>query len=102
VVKKIFTGQPGGSRRKGRPRLRWVDDLEEDLKKIGIRGWRRMAEDREGWCRLLQRSRPFKGCSTTDDDDDNLNLYILSGPHMDIVIIYLNVFYHLLPKKLNF
>jgi hypothetical protein len=25
-----------------------VDDLEEDLKKIGIRGWRRMA-DREGW-----------------------------------------------------
>jgi hypothetical protein len=26
-----------------------VDDLEEDLKKIGIRGRRRMAEDREGW-----------------------------------------------------
>jgi hypothetical protein len=70
VVKKIFTGQPGGSRRKGRPRLRWVDDLEEDLKKIGIRGWRRMTEDREGWKRrLLQRSRPFKGCRTADDDD---------------------------------
>jgi hypothetical protein len=72
VVKKIFPGQPGGSRRKGRPRLRWVDDLEEDLKKIGISGWRRMAEDRKGWRRrLLQRSGPFKGCSTPDDDDDD-------------------------------
>jgi hypothetical protein len=44
----MFTGQPGGSRRKGRPRLRWVDDLEEDLKKIGIRGWRRMEKDGGG------------------------------------------------------
>jgi hypothetical protein len=46
--------------------MRWVDDLEEDLKKIGIRGWQRI--ERAGG-RLLQRSRPFKGCSTTDDDD---------------------------------
>jgi hypothetical protein len=43
-----------------------VDDLEEDLKKIGIRGWRRI--ERDGG-RLLQRSRPFKGCSTADDDE---------------------------------
>jgi hypothetical protein len=49
MVKKIFTGQPVGSRRKGTPRLRWVDNLEEDQKKIGIRGWRRMEEDKEGW-----------------------------------------------------
>jgi hypothetical protein len=61
VVKKMFTVQPGGSRRKGRSRLRWVDDLEEDLRKIGTRGWRGMEA---GYCR-------GPGCSTADDDDDD-------------------------------
>jgi hypothetical protein len=61
VVKKSFTGQPGGSRRKGRPRLRWVDDLEEDLKKIGIRGWIRMAEDREGWRQAIAEVQALQG-----------------------------------------
>jgi hypothetical protein len=61
VVKTIFTGQPGGSRRKGRPRLRWVDDMEEDLKKIGIRGWRRMAEDREGWRQAIAEVHALQG-----------------------------------------
>jgi hypothetical protein len=28
--------------------------------------------------RLLQRSRPFKGCSTTDDDDDDKVKDVLS------------------------
>jgi hypothetical protein len=51
----------GSSRRKGRPRLRWVDDLEEDLKKIGIRGWRRMAEDREGWRQAIAEVQALQG-----------------------------------------
>jgi hypothetical protein len=42
-------------------RLRWVDDLEEDLKKIGIRGWRRMAEDREGWRRAIAEVQALQG-----------------------------------------
>jgi hypothetical protein len=61
VVKKIFTGQSGGSRRKGRPRLRWVDDLEDDLRKIGTRGWRRMAEDREGWRQAIAEVQVLQG-----------------------------------------
>jgi hypothetical protein len=30
-VKKIFGSKPEGSRRKGRPRLRWMEAVEKDL-----------------------------------------------------------------------
>jgi hypothetical protein len=37
IVKKVFLGKPDGRRRKGRPRKRWLDDLEEDLRKLGVK-----------------------------------------------------------------
>jgi len=30
-VKKIFESKPEGSRRRGRPRLQWLEDVEKDL-----------------------------------------------------------------------
>jgi hypothetical protein len=37
-VKKVFLGKPDWRRRRGRPRKRWLDDLEEDLTKLGVKG----------------------------------------------------------------
>ncbi|GFX59530.1 uncharacterized protein TNCV_2034581 [Trichonephila clavipes] len=31
TTKKVFSAQPIGTRRKGRPNLRWIDGLEKDL-----------------------------------------------------------------------
>jgi hypothetical protein len=31
MVKKVFKEKPGGRRGQGRPRLRWIDDVEADL-----------------------------------------------------------------------
>ena len=31
----------------GRPRLRWMDQVEEDLKRVKIIGWRAKVEDRQ-------------------------------------------------------
>ena len=45
-VKKL-TLRPEGSRRAGRPKLRWLDGVEKDLRTFGIRGWRRRALDRQ-------------------------------------------------------
>jgi hypothetical protein len=44
-VKKLTFQKPFGSRRKGRLKLRWIDDIEADLKTQGVRWWRRKALD---------------------------------------------------------
>ena len=37
-VKKLILLRPEGSRRAGRPKLRWFDGVEEDLRTLSIRG----------------------------------------------------------------
>ena len=41
IVKKVTEWEPPSSRPVGRPRLRWLDQVVEDLKKMKVRNWRR-------------------------------------------------------------
>jgi hypothetical protein len=34
MAKTVFLGNPGGRRKPGRPRLRWLDCVEDDLKTL--------------------------------------------------------------------
>jgi hypothetical protein len=56
MVKRVFLGNPGGRRKPGRPRLRWLDCVEDDLKTLGVRRWRKKAEDREEWAIILKEA----------------------------------------------
>ena len=44
--KNVFIGGPGGRWRPGR---RWVEGVAEDMRRLGLRRWRRFALDREVW-----------------------------------------------------
>jgi len=46
-VKMIFEGKLEGRRGKVRPRLRWINDVEDDLRKPGVKRLRTKALDRE-------------------------------------------------------
>jgi hypothetical protein len=35
VARKILDNKPGRKRRRGRPRLRWLDDVEADMRSMG-------------------------------------------------------------------
>ncbi|GFV02678.1 uncharacterized protein TNCV_2743511 [Trichonephila clavipes] len=43
TTKKIFNAQPLGTRRRGRPNLRWIDGLEKDLLLSRTTYWRKLA-----------------------------------------------------------
>ena len=39
ILKKIIESKPEGSRRRGRPRLRWLEDVGKDLQQIRVKRW---------------------------------------------------------------
>ncbi|KAJ4432373.1 hypothetical protein ANN_20992 [Periplaneta americana] len=59
--KRIILTNPGDKRRRGRPHLRWIDGVEEDLVRMGYRNWRTVAQDRDRWQRLLREARAHNG-----------------------------------------
>lgn len=60
-VKKVYRQKPEGRRLPGRPRKRWLDCVEEDLKELGVRGWRRKGLDREEWRSVVQEAKVLNG-----------------------------------------
>lgn len=56
--KRISLGlPPSGTRKAGKQCLRWLDDVEDDIKKLGLQNWRRKALDREEWRNFLKEAR---------------------------------------------
>jgi len=56
-VKKNFEGKLEGRRGRGRPRLRWINAVEGDLRKLGVKRWRTRALDREEWASIIREAK---------------------------------------------
>jgi hypothetical protein len=57
TVKKLTEWEPCLSRPVGRPRLRWFEQVEEDLKKTKVRNWREEFKDRRLWNEIVKQAR---------------------------------------------
>ena len=54
---KFILTKPEGIRHVGKPRLRWLNLVEEDLKNMGVRNWRYKLQDQEQWRNILEESK---------------------------------------------
>jgi hypothetical protein len=41
----------------GRPTFRWLNDVEDDLRMIGVKRWRRKALEREEWAFVIKEAK---------------------------------------------
>jgi hypothetical protein len=55
--RKLTLHKPEGIRRVGRPAIRWLDSIEEDLKIMGFRNWRRKTQDRYQWRAIVEEAK---------------------------------------------
>ena len=62
IPKRVSNGNFYTTSPVGRPRIRWADVVQrEGLQLPGIRGWRRRAENRGEWRRLMSEAKARKG-----------------------------------------
>ena len=61
IPKKMLYGKVYAARRRGRPKMRWLDDVSTDLRKMGINEWRDRARDRENWRRIVKEAKGHPG-----------------------------------------
>src|ERR1700744_5598107 len=50
-----------GNRTRGRTRKRWIDSVEEDVKKLKVNNWKMVAEDRQQWRNVVQSAKTRLG-----------------------------------------
>ena len=53
--------KPIGTIIRGRPRKRWIVDIEEDMQIMGIRRWRKQCKERAEWKRITEKAKTYSG-----------------------------------------
>jgi hypothetical protein len=61
TVKKLTEWEPCSSRAVGRPRVSWLDQVEEVLKKMKVRNWREKCKDRRLWNEIVKQAKTHRG-----------------------------------------
>jgi hypothetical protein len=59
--KKMLYGKLYATRRRGRPKMRWLDDVSMDLRKMGVKKWRGRTWIREAWRRIVEGAKAHPG-----------------------------------------
>ena len=61
TVKNLNEWETFSSRPVGRPRLRWLEQVEEDLKKMKVKNWRKKCKERRLWNEIVKQAKTHQG-----------------------------------------
>ena len=59
--KQKFHTKLDGVRRVGRPKMRWEDGVDEDMRILEVKNWKKVALDRDEWAKFLKKARAHQG-----------------------------------------
>jgi hypothetical protein len=61
ILKRVLEWKPMGRRNRGRPRKRWIEDIEKDIQIIGIKEWKELCKERAEWKKITEKAKPHSG-----------------------------------------
>jgi hypothetical protein len=61
MPKKLFNQELERTRRRGRPRKGWREEVERDLQMLGERRWRELVIDRKKWRGIFRQAKAHSG-----------------------------------------
>jgi hypothetical protein len=57
IVQKIKRRKPMSKRPIGRPKMRWKNDVLEDVRSMNVRDWKKVTQNRDSWKKVVERAR---------------------------------------------
>jgi len=60
VAKTIYKWKSYATRPKGRPRVRWEDDVRNDLRKMRVNNWKQTTQERKKWKEIIEQAKTHK------------------------------------------
>ena len=61
MPKKIFTQELEMTRKRGRLRKGWKEEVERDLQVLGVRRWRQLVADKKIWKDIVGQTEAHSG-----------------------------------------
>jgi hypothetical protein len=61
IPKRVLEQEPTGRRNRGRPRKRWIEDIEKCIEIMGISGWRNLCKERAEWNIITEKAKTDSG-----------------------------------------
>jgi hypothetical protein len=61
MPRRILEWKPVGRRIRGLPRKRRIEDVEEDIQTLGIRGWRKLSKERTELKKIAEKAKTHSG-----------------------------------------
>jgi hypothetical protein len=57
ILQKIKRCKPMSKRPIGIPKMRWEDDVLEDVRIMNVRNWKEVAQNKDSWKKVVERAR---------------------------------------------
>jgi hypothetical protein len=61
ITKRVLEWNPIGRRNRGRSRKMRIEEIEEDIQIMGIRGRRKLCKERAKWKKVTEKAKTHSG-----------------------------------------